>query len=69
MKRIEAKPDTPSAPCVWSVRLFILPGKEEPVKLVTEILGGPQAETVREVFDWMCYNGSEASALPLAAGD
>ena len=24
-------------------------GKEEPVKLVTEILGGPQAETVKEV--------------------
>ncbi|UOX71206.1 MULTISPECIES: hypothetical protein [Lachnospiraceae] len=49
MKRIEAKPDTPDAPCVWSVRLFILPG--------------------REVFDWMLYNGNEASVLPLAAGD
>lgn len=39
------------------------------MKLVTEILGGPRAETVREVFDWMLYNGNEASALPLAAGD
>lgn len=37
-----------AAKTVWLDTIYFLTGKEKPVELVTEILGGPQTETVKE---------------------